>query len=232
MQENPEKVEWLRCVFANADRLHTDAELLADHGRHRSSYALALLGIEELGKALIDLWRNDAWWDSPSPSDENPAGFSFHVRKQVAFATLLLSGEVLSSMRQRHTEGFDAEKFRAIYKEAYEGEGPGLLVAGALFGILNEAKESSFYVDRPPSPATWQADESAARDLLEKYKKGSDWLRDWSVCNFARPTYFHALRSLSAMFKRGRFVWTPALEAAVSQRLPLADVRVDGPVSE
>ena len=37
-------------IIANSARLLGDAKLLADHGRFASAFALAVLGIEEIGK--------------------------------------------------------------------------------------------------------------------------------------------------------------------------------------
>jgi AbiV family abortive infection protein len=40
-------------IVANAARLLGDAKLLSDNGRFASAFALAVLGLEELGKVVL-----------------------------------------------------------------------------------------------------------------------------------------------------------------------------------
>ena len=47
-------------VIANATRLLDDARLLVGHRSFASAFALALLAVEEIGKALIDGWSEEA----------------------------------------------------------------------------------------------------------------------------------------------------------------------------
>jgi AbiV family abortive infection protein len=71
-------------VMGNATRLLNDARLLVDHRRFASAFALAVLAVEEIGKALIDGWNADA-------PLAKPMGFqSLHIQKQSAVAALLL----------------------------------------------------------------------------------------------------------------------------------------------
>jgi AbiV family abortive infection protein len=41
---------------SNAARLLRDAKLLNDNERHASAFALGVLGLEEIGKAILRLW--------------------------------------------------------------------------------------------------------------------------------------------------------------------------------
>jgi AbiV family abortive infection protein len=43
-------------IMTNAARLLGDAKLLADHNRFASAFALAVLGVEEIGKVILDIW--------------------------------------------------------------------------------------------------------------------------------------------------------------------------------
>ena len=43
----------LSLILGNATRLLDDARLLADNRRYASAFALALLGVEEIGKVLL-----------------------------------------------------------------------------------------------------------------------------------------------------------------------------------
>src|SRR4051812_7119705 len=139
----------VRSVIGSARRLHSDAHLLAEHGRFTSGFALALLSIEELGKILIELWGQDEWWETPMPT-ELKTRLSFHVRKQMAFAALLFAGEVIDSTRNTASESFDAEQFKALYRDVFDrGDASNLLIE-AMFGVLNRRRESAFYMDNEP----------------------------------------------------------------------------------
>ena len=55
-------------VVRNAKHLLRDAVLLNDKGRHASAFALAVLGLVEIGKAILRRWGLDG---------------RFHLRKQL-----------------------------------------------------------------------------------------------------------------------------------------------------
>ena len=72
-------------VIANAARLLQDAKLLVDHTRFASAFALAVLGIEEIGKVILDIWG------SAAPLSKPVVRRSAHIRKQAAVSSLLLA---------------------------------------------------------------------------------------------------------------------------------------------
>jgi AbiV family abortive infection protein len=74
----------LTLILGNATRLLDDARLLVDHHRYASAFALAVLGVEEIGKALIKDWEVN------KPLAKSKERQSLHVRKQTAVASLLL----------------------------------------------------------------------------------------------------------------------------------------------
>jgi AbiV family abortive infection protein len=69
-------------IRSNAARLLRDAKLLSDHERHASAFALAVLGLEEIGKSIL------LKWDLSKYS-------SGHVYKQVAVSSLLMADTVM-----------------------------------------------------------------------------------------------------------------------------------------
>jgi len=71
-------------TLSNATRLLNDARVLVDYNRFAGAFALAVLGVEEIGKALIDGWNADAPLAKPKGSQ------SFHIQKQTAVASLLV----------------------------------------------------------------------------------------------------------------------------------------------
>jgi AbiV family abortive infection protein len=69
-------------TLSNSTRLLNDARLLVDHRRFASAFALAVLGVEEIGKVLLDGWKADAPLAKPRAS--------LHIQKQTAVSSLLL----------------------------------------------------------------------------------------------------------------------------------------------
>jgi hypothetical protein len=82
-------------IIDNAARLLGDAKLLADHKRFASAFALAVLGVEEIGKAVLDLWERDGSLSKPV------IWRTAHIRKQAAVGAVLLAS-------------FAVEKFGAL----------------------------------------------------------------------------------------------------------------------
>src|SRR3981189_1118586 len=72
-------------VLANATRLLSDARLLVEHRRFASGFALAVLGVEEIGKAVMDGWSAEMPRAKPRSASQ-----SAHIQKQGAVASLLL----------------------------------------------------------------------------------------------------------------------------------------------
>jgi AbiV family abortive infection protein len=79
--DNP-KGDDLSRIRRNAKRLLRDAVLLTEHGRHASAFALAVLGLEEIGKVILRLW---------GLSDYS----SGHLHKQLAVSSLLIVDAVI-----------------------------------------------------------------------------------------------------------------------------------------
>src|ERR1700722_19990855 len=77
-----------RKVISNAKRLLRDAVLLKDHERYASAYALAILGLEEIGKVILKRWGE--------PDKER----RWHLNKQMAVASLLINDAVMQKVRQ------------------------------------------------------------------------------------------------------------------------------------
>jgi hypothetical protein len=71
-------------TLSNATRLLNDARLLVDHRRFASAFALAVLGVEEIGKVLLDGWKADKPLAKPKGSS------TLHIQKQTAVSSLLL----------------------------------------------------------------------------------------------------------------------------------------------
>jgi hypothetical protein len=82
MGGNGESNHDIRRIIGNAKRLLRDAKLLSDNERYASAFALAVLGMEEIGKALLSFWgmsKHSSW----------------HVYKQAAVTSLLIADGIL-----------------------------------------------------------------------------------------------------------------------------------------
>src|SRR6516162_2927756 len=75
--------EQLSLIRDNAARLFKDAELLLEHRRYASAFALAVLGVEEIGKFLLKEWEEER--PLPKPRRRESA----HLQKQTVIASLL-----------------------------------------------------------------------------------------------------------------------------------------------
>jgi AbiV family abortive infection protein len=82
-------------VIGNAKRLLRDAALLNQHGGHASAFALAVLGLEEIGKAILRLW---------DLSDHRP-GYLYHLSKQRAVSSLLMVDAVVHETQAQAGRG-------------------------------------------------------------------------------------------------------------------------------
>jgi AbiV family abortive infection protein len=79
----------LHLILGNAKRLLDDSRLLVDHRRYASAFALAVLGVEEIGKILLK------GWEAEKPLAEPKKQITAHIRKQTAVASLLLGAKVV-----------------------------------------------------------------------------------------------------------------------------------------
>ncbi len=126
----------LNLILGNASRLFKDAELLMDHHRYASAFALAVLGLEEIGKALLKSWEVEG----PLPKKA-----SAHIRKQAAVASLLLG----ALMVRRFPEGrpnFDTLDIAALTKEFNESE-EGRVFVAIRNSDLDKRKQNALYQD-------------------------------------------------------------------------------------
>jgi AbiV family abortive infection protein len=120
-------------LMANAKRLQRDAIYLSEHGRYPSAFALALLGLEEIGKMVLRLWRQ--------PDDVN------HLNKQRAVASLLLGqflveqfGEELSATK------LAPELLDRAAKVSFDSE-EGRFLRMVNLTAVDKAKQAALYSD-------------------------------------------------------------------------------------
>jgi len=129
----------LELIQLNARRLFKDAELLMDHSRYASAFALAVLGLEEIGKALLKHWEAQR----PLPKKK---GLTDHIRKQAAVSSLLLGALAV----RKFPNGLDLETLDqvvpAVTKEFNESE-EGRVFFAIRNRDLDKRKQNALYQD-------------------------------------------------------------------------------------
>jgi AbiV family abortive infection protein len=83
--DNP-KGDDLSRIRRNAGRLLRDAKLLSDNKRYASAFAVAVLGLEEIGKSILRQW--------------NLSNYSGHPNKQLAVSSLLIVDAMMRELQK------------------------------------------------------------------------------------------------------------------------------------
>ncbi|MEE3044282.1 MAG: AbiV family abortive infection protein [Pseudomonadota bacterium] len=148
-------------IFKNATRLIADASFLNKNNRHASAFALALLGIEEVGKIILDIWY---------PNGNIPkqkALRSFHIQKQYAVAALMLGKQASVFLANVPMPDRDASELKEqLAKLLYEGE-EGQFSRHVLDGILDKTKHCAMYFDDQFEALDIRAEQFEHSDVTE-----------------------------------------------------------------
>jgi len=127
----------LGLILGNAGRLIRDAEILLIHQRYASAFALAVLGVEEIGKALLLVWEANG----PLPKKE---AISPHIRKQSAVASLLIGGLIV----RRFPDGPDwATLDTAVLTDEFNESDEGRIFVTIRNRALDRRKQNALYQD-------------------------------------------------------------------------------------
>jgi AbiV family abortive infection protein len=143
-------------VIANSARLLRDAKLLADHASFASAFALALLGVEEIGKVILKTWED------VKPLAKPKVRSSAHVRKQTAVASLLLASFALREFGDAVGGGLITDELiEQVAKAFYESQ-EGRFLSHAQKGVLERTKHIGLYWD------DWVAEHSLHPDQFDR----------------------------------------------------------------
>ena len=140
----------LKRLLENSGRLLEDSELLVQHGRYGSAFALAVLGLEEVGKAVLYKWGESEELRKLSLKK------TFHVQKQLAVAHLLAAPLALEhiieqiaipNLRDLVANRLDVEDHvEALARKLYESE-EGRWERHVELGVIDVLKQISIYDD-------------------------------------------------------------------------------------
>ena len=148
-----------RMVISNAKRLVRDAVLLKDHERYASAYALAILGLEEIGKVILKRW------DVPEKERR------WHLPKQMAVADLVLMDDVRRRIREEISDPsqLTPDVFQRVTRAAMESE-VGHFSATVASKLLDGWKQFALYNDGEFADAGLHSDQVALADVEFMFK--------------------------------------------------------------
>jgi AbiV family abortive infection protein len=148
-----------RMVISNAKRLVRDAVLLKDHERYASAYALAILGLEEIGKVILKRWGE--------PDKES----RWHLNKQMAVSSLVVMGDAMQKVQQEISDPsqLTPEVFQRVARAVVEGE-TGHFSATVNSKLLDGWKQFALYNDGEFADAGLHSDQIARADVEFMFK--------------------------------------------------------------
>ncbi|MET4171862.1 AbiV family abortive infection protein [Bradyrhizobium sp. LA6.1] len=128
----------LSLILGNATRLHDDARLLVDRRRYASAFALALLGVEEIGKVLLNSW------EAERPLAKPKEWLSQHIQKQAAVANLLVGALLARTFPDgADWRTLDTDSLTGAFNDSDEGH----LLVVIRNGHLDRRKQNALYQD-------------------------------------------------------------------------------------
>jgi AbiV family abortive infection protein len=173
-------------IIANSARLLADAKLLADHGRFASAFALALLGVEEIGKVILDLWGN------AEPLSKPIVRRTAHVRKQAAVGSLLLASFAVQELGDLDAEITVTDELIERVNAALQSSSEGRFLAHAESGVLEKTKHVGLYRDNRLINAVVHADhfnESDVASIFQIARRATGCVADPRTMRTGRAIY-------------------------------------------
>ncbi|WP_324698714.1 AbiV family abortive infection protein [Novosphingobium aerophilum] len=152
---SPEELAFFKKTIENAERLASDAQLMADNERAPSAMMLSIFAIEELGKALITSWgvKNQA----------NSRPYPTHIEKQAATFALLSAYEMtkISKAKLRRKLAADGFDFTTIGPLSEQ-------FAFARSGFFDDVRMAVTYADQLPKMPLHDVEDGVHVDLASE----------------------------------------------------------------
>jgi AbiV family abortive infection protein len=162
--DNP-KGDDLSRIRRNAKRLLRDAKLLSDNKRYASAFALAVLGLEEIGKSILRKWNLSNY-------------SSGHLNKQLAVSSLLMVDAVRREGQKPRRGMIDSAEIgrppsdaalKRIIKAAMESEA-GRFSQSVDAKALDKIKQFCFYYDGVLEVAGFHPDQFTYEEVEPIFK--------------------------------------------------------------
>jgi AbiV family abortive infection protein len=171
-------------IIENAARLLRDAKLLTDHTRFASAFALAVLGVEEIGKVILGIWTQF------EPLSKPVVRRTSHLRKQAAVGSLLLASFAVKEFGDRETEVITDDFIKEV-SEAFRVSPEGQFLAHVQRGVLEKTKQVGIYRDGWLTAASFadQFDVSDVVSIFETARRAIAVIDDARVMRTGRAIY-------------------------------------------
>jgi AbiV family abortive infection protein len=151
-------------IIENAARLLRDAKLLVDHERFASAFALAVLGVEEIGKAVLDIWGRGG------PLSKAIVRRTVHIRKQAAVGSLMLASFAVEKFADLDAEVPMTDDLLKRVSEAFQESPEGQFLAHVQSGTLEKTKHIGIYRDDWLTAASLHADQFNEMDVTSMFE--------------------------------------------------------------
>lgn len=151
-------------VIGNAARLLADAKLLVDHERFASAFVLAVLGLEEIGKVVLELWAHVGPLTRPIERRTS------HVRKQAAVGALLLASFAVNELSDLEVSAERAGDLIDRLSKAFRNSSEGNFFSNAQGGILEKTKHLGMYRDDWLEEASLHAEQFHKSDVASIFE--------------------------------------------------------------
>ncbi len=151
-------------IIENAARLLRDAKLLVDHKRFACAFALAVLGVEEIGKVVLDIWERGG------PLSKAIVRRTVHIRKQAAVGSLMLASFAVEKFGAIDAEVPITEDLLKRVSEAFQDSREGQFLAHVQGGILEKTKHIGIYRDDWLTAASLHADQFNEMDVISMFE--------------------------------------------------------------
>ena len=172
-------------VFCHAMRLFNDAAYLRDDARYASAYALALLALEEVGKAILECWQ------LPPLAKLSVKG-SAHLRKQTAATTVVLAHAITHRFIGPELAGMELIAARDMLARFIAGSSEGRDMDHAAIGVLDRIKHIALYRDENATELGLTPERIGASDVNEIIDMGAtaaEGLGDEATMEIGRAIY-------------------------------------------
>jgi len=178
-------------IIENAARLLRDAKLLADHERFASAFALAVLGVEEIGKVVLDIWGR------AKPLSKPIVRRTVHIRKQAAIGSLLLASFAVKEFGDLDAEVAIADDLIERVSKAFQDSPEGKFLTHVGIGALEMTKHIGIYRDDWLTAASLHADqfnEADVTSMFETARRAIAVVGDPRIMRTGRAIYETSLR--------------------------------------
>jgi AbiV family abortive infection protein len=119
-------------AIENSARLFEDAKLLIEHSRFAGAFKVAVLGLEEIGRVILDTWNTVE--PLPKPKVRRTA----HELKKMAVGSVLLASFAIREFGLPVGEISDEliEQVGSVFQDSWEGQ----LLESIGFSVLEQTK--------------------------------------------------------------------------------------------